>query len=294
MKIYLDCYPCFLRQALQAARLAGGDENAQHRVIRETLNLMRNLPPETTPPEIALAVHQMVKKKIANSDPYEKAKQSATIEALEMYPVLKDMVEESDDPFDTAIRIAIAGNIIDLGVADHHGDLWEVVERVCEQKFAIDNSRELRDAIADAGHILFLADNAGETVFDRVLIETLDQPVIYAVKSGAILNDATRDDALAAGIDQCAEIIDNGSDAPGTIIKLCSDSFKSAYSAAPLIIAKGQANYETLSETEPKVFCLLQVKCPIIGRDIGAPTGSIIVKQCGRGDSGEYIRPLSK
>jgi uncharacterized protein with ATP-grasp and redox domains len=137
----------------------------------------------------------------------------------------------------------------------------------------------MREKLAAAGHVLFLADNAGETVFDRVLVETLPVPVLYAVKGGPILNDATMEDAIAAGLDQCATLSSTGSDAPGTIVALCSKGFRRQYSAAPLIIAKGQANYETLSDAGPRVFCLLQVKCPVIGRDIGAPVGSIILRR---------------
>ena len=137
----------------------------------------------------------------------------------------------------------------------------------------------MRAALQTTDRVLYLADNAGEAVFDRVLIETLALPVTYVVKGGPTLNDATREDALAAGLETCAAIIDNGSDAPGTIPHLCSEDFRRVYAAAPLIIAKGQANYETLSAAGPRVFCLLQVKCSIIGRDLDAPVGGVVVRQ---------------
>jgi hypothetical protein len=127
--------------------------------------------------------------------------------------------------------------------------------------------------------VLYLGDNAGETVFDRVLIEALEPPVLYAVKGGPVLNDATLDDALAAGLETCATIIDNGSRAPGTVLDLCSAEFRGAFDAAPLVIAKGQANYETLSEAGPRVFCLLQAKCPVIAEDMRVPVGSTIVRR---------------
>jgi uncharacterized protein with ATP-grasp and redox domains len=127
--------------------------------------------------------------------------------------------------------------------------------------------------------VLYLADNAGETVFDRLLIETLDVPVIYAVKGGPILNDATQEDALAAGIGRAAEVISSGADAPGTILSRCSGEFRQLYDRSELIIAKGQANYETLSEEGARVFFLLQVKCPVIARDVGTPVGSIVLRR---------------
>ena len=279
MRTYLDCYPCVLRQALSAARLVTDDEPSQHEVLIETLALLQQLPPDVTPPEIAFAVHGIVRARLSTADPYRDAKAESTRLALALYPQLKDLVAKSEDPLDAAVRLAIAGNIIDFGMGDSIPDLWATVERVLAAPLAIDHLADLRKSLDAADHVLYLADNAGETVFDRVLIEQLPSPVIYAVKGGAVLNDATRDDALAAGLDACSTIVDNGSAAPGTIRDLCSAEFRELFDAAPLIIAKGQANYETLSEAGPRVFCVLQAKCPVIAADLGAPVGGSIVRR---------------
>ncbi len=279
MRTYFDCYPCFLKQALSAARRVGADDSVQSAVIHEVLTLLQNIQLDATPPEIAHRVHRIVRDTISVNDPYQKAKAESTIEALGLYPRLKRLVAQSDDPLDTAIRVSIAGNIIDFGVQDDIQDLWQIVEHVLHHPYAIDDTLKLRSKLKNVDHVLFLADNAGETVFDRVLIETLSVPVIYAVKGAPILNDATIDDAVAAGLDQCATLLSNGTDAPGTIISLCSDEFRQYFETAALIIAKGQANYETLSEAGPKVFCLLRVKCPVIAHDIGALLDSSVVRQ---------------
>ena len=279
MKIYLDCYACFVRQALDAARRAGGDQKQQYAVIQKVLLLLQELPIAAQPPEIARRVHLVVQAEIGATDPYRDAKQTSTRQALALYPRLQELIARSDDPVATALRLSIAGNIIDLGVQDHYDDLWQTVERVLVQPLAIDNEQKLRECLDAVDGLLFLADNAGETVFDRVLIETLDIPVIYAVKGGPTLNDATVEDAVAAGIDQKAVIVSNGSQAPGTILSMCSAEFLQLFETSPLIVAKGQANYETLSDAGDKVFCLLQVKCPVIARDIDAPVGSIIIRQ---------------
>lgn len=281
MQTYLDCYPCFLRQALSAARLAGGDEDQQQAVLQKTMALLQDLAPDAQPPAIAHGVHRLVRKEIASDDPYRQAKEHSTRQALELYPRLREQVAQSDDALDTAIRLSIAGNIIDLGFKDDYGDLWGTVERVLRQPYAIDHLAALFERLANADHVLMLADNAGETVFDRILVETLSVPVTYAVKGAPVLNDATREDAVAAGLDGVTQLIDNGTDAPGTVLPLCSADFRQAFDKAPLILAKGQANYETLSTAGDRVFCLLQVKCPIIARDIQAPTGSIVVRQSG-------------
>ncbi len=279
MKTYLDCYPCFMKQALSAARRVGADDAAQLVVLHEVLALMQNMQLDATPPEIAHRVHRIVRDTISADDPYKKAKAESTAEALALYPRLKRLVAQSDDALDTAIRISIAGNIIDFGVTEDIQNLWQVVESVLDQSYAIDDTAQLRAKLKSVDQVLFLADNAGETVFDRVLIETLSMPVIYAVKGAPILNDATIEDAEAAGLDQCTTLFSNGSDAPGTILPLCSDEFRYLYEKAQLIIAKGQANYETLSEAGSRVFCLLRVKCPVIAQDIGTPVDSIVVRQ---------------
>lgn len=279
MRTYLDCYPCFLRQALSAARRVGADEAQQHAIMGETLALLQTLPPGQSPPEIGYAVHRIVRERLGHSDPYREIKEQSTQAALALYPRLKALVAASADPLETAVRVSIAGNIIDFAQSDKIPDLWATVERVLAAPFAVDDLPTLRAALAAADRVLFLADNAGETVFDRVLIEALPLPVTYVVKGGPTLNDATREDALAAGLETCAEIIGNGSDAPGTILPLCSEAFRQVYTGAPLIIAKGQANYETLSTAGPRVFCLLQIKCPVIGRDLGAPAGGVVVWQ---------------
>ena len=282
----MDCYPCFLRQALDAARRAGADDVQQRAVLDRVLEALRQIEPAATPPEIGDRVHRIVRQVAGNGDPYREAKAASTRQALALYPRLKVLVREADDPLEVAVRLSIAGNIMDAA-RGQECDLWSTVERVLAQPFAADDGVAFREALARAGTeghdgavpLLFLADNAGETVFDRVLIEALDVPVVYAVKGGPTLNDATREDALAAGLDRVAEIVSTGSDAPGTIFDHCSDGFRELYEKAELIIAKGQANYETLSEEGPRVFLLLQTKCPVIARDVGVPVGSIVLRQ---------------
>ncbi len=281
MKIYLDCYPCFLRQALEASRMAGADEEQQRTVLHEVIGVLRNLDPTSTPPQIGDQVHRIVRLKVGDHDPYRAAKDEATSEAMELYPRLKRLVAEAEDPLETAIRLSIAGNIIDFGPNLDY-DLWKVVEKVLRQPFAIDDGVSFREMISRVKQVLFLSDNAGETVFDRVLIEIMSKPVLYAVKGGPILNDATREDAHAAGVDRVAQIISTGSDAPGTVIECCSEEFRRLFHRADMIIAKGQANYETLSEQGARTFFLLQIKCSVIGDDVGIPVGSIIFKQGGK------------
>jgi damage-control phosphatase, subfamily I len=277
MKTYLDCYPCFLRQALSAARRAGATTDQQKQILLDTMDALRSLPSDATPPVMAEGIHQLVRARTSNPDPYREAKQEATEQALALLPGLMDQVRKAADPLETAVRIAIAGNIIDYGVAESY-ELEATLQRVLEKPFAIDDLPFLREALDRADSVLYLADNAGETVFDQVLIQVIDRPVTYVVKAGPIINDATYEDALAAGLAEVAEIVDNGSDAPGTLMDRCSADFRRRFEQASLIIAKGQANYETLSASQAPLFFLLQAKCAIIARDLGVTPGSTVVK----------------
>jgi uncharacterized protein with ATP-grasp and redox domains len=278
MQTYLDCYPCFLRQALQAVRFVGASDAQQKAVLDRVLDVLKEANLEATPPQVADRVHQIVRREVGDGDPYRSAKERSTREALALYPRLKALVAKAGDSMETAVRLAIAGNIIDFGAVAEY-DLWGTVERVLAQPFAINDGAALREALAEADEVLYLADNAGETVFDRVLIETLTVPVVYAVKGGAAVNDALREDALAAGLDEVAMVVDNGASTMGTVLDRCSDEFRRRFAEARLVIAKGQANYETLSEEGPKVFFLLQAKCAVIARDVGVDVGSIILEQ---------------
>jgi uncharacterized protein with ATP-grasp and redox domains len=176
MKTYLDCYPCFMRQALNAARRAGASPEQQHQILLKAMEQLGSLPADATPTEMASDIHRLVRNETGNEDPYLQAKKEAAEQGLALYPRLTEAVRAAVDPLETAVRIAIAGNIIDLGVAETH-DLEATLEKVLEQPLAVDDLAAFREALVETDDVLYLADNAGETVFDRVLIEMLEQPV---------------------------------------------------------------------------------------------------------------------
>jgi len=278
MKTYFECYPCFLRQSIEAAKYAGGSEAQIYEVIKAVLYVLQDIDTELNPAEIACLVHRAIRKTLGVKDPYIAQKKESTKRALMLYPGYKKLYGSAND-FEKLIRLAIAGNILDYGVTGHFADLETTVNRVLSQPFAIYHGEKLHDLINSSSAILYLADNAGETVFDRLLIESFSVPVTYVVKGKPILNDATIEDAIDAGLDKCSRVIDNGSDAPGTVIGSCSESFRAEFESAEVVIAKGQANYESLSNAGKHVFCLLQAKCQVIAQDIGVPLNSIVLRQ---------------
>jgi len=278
MRTYLDCYPCFLGQALEASRMAGADEAQQRAIVHSVLVKLQHVKPSSMPPRMGQNVHRIVREQTGNADPYRATKARSTKEALELLPWMNDLVDRASDPLETAVRLSIAGNIIDA-IPGRQVDLQEEMDRALSRPLTVNDVDALRAALDDADWVLFLADNAGETVCDRPLINLIEAPVTYAVKGSPIANDATMEDALAAGVDEEAEVVANGSDAAGTLLATCSRAFRETFRKAPLIIAKGQANYECLSEAGRRVFFLLQTKCPVVARDVGVPQGSTILRQ---------------
>jgi uncharacterized protein with ATP-grasp and redox domains len=246
---------------------------------------------EAIPPEIGREAYRIISEKTGISDPYAEIKKENTHKALSLYPQLKRRIESSEDRLSAAVRMAIAGNVIDFG-ANADFDLDKDLDALLSQKLAVDHYPAFCLALQRARNILYLADNAGETVFDRLLIEELGKPVIYAVREKPIINDAVYQDALDAGIDKVAEIVSSGTDAPGTILNLCSDQFLKIFRSADLVISKGQGNYEGLSDETRPVFFLLKAKCAVIAKDIEVKEGSLILMKTKNYDFPERENPI--
>ncbi|MBW2093512.1 MAG: DUF89 family protein [Deltaproteobacteria bacterium] len=277
MKTYLDCFPCFLSQALRAARIATDDEKKIKQVLDAVGMMLKDIPLESTPPESGRLIYRKVSEVTGILDPYKKIKAESTEKALALYPSLKSLVQKSDNRLLTAARIAIAGNVIDFG-ANWNFDLEAEIKEILKKEFAIGDFHTFQNSLDEAGEVLYIGDNAGECVFDRILIEEIKKPVVYVVRDAPIINDATYDDAVAAGIERVATILSSGTDGPGTILETCSAEFLSVYHSAECIISKGQGNYEALSNENRPLFFLLKTKCPVIAKDIGVEEGSIILK----------------
>jgi uncharacterized protein with ATP-grasp and redox domains len=254
--------------------------NLDEKEIREILvdfgQRLSRIHHEAIPPEIGRDAYSLISKKTGILDLFAEIKKETTQKALSLYPQLKERVASSQDRLATAVRMAIVGNVIDFG-ANADFDLDRDLEILLSQELAVDHFPAFHMAVQKARNVLYLADNAGETVFDRLLIEELKQPVVYAVREKPIINDATYQDALDAGIAQVAEIVSSGTDAPGTIPGLCSEDFLQILGSADLIISKGQGNYEGLSDENRPVFFLLKAKCAVIARDLGVKQGSLIL-----------------
>ncbi len=277
MKTYLDCLPCFMNQAIRAGRMATNDDKKIKQLLDEVGDMIKHIPMENTPAESGAMVYEKIREITGVNDPYKKIKEESIRDAKALYPKLKEIIEKSEDKLLTAIRIAIAGNIIDFGV-NKKFNLVDDVKRILKQDFAIFDYNKFKEQLKKANNILYIADNAGESVFDKILIEELNKTITYAVREIPVINDVIIQDAIDSGIDEVAKIVSSGVKAPGTIMNQCNNEFLELFNNADMIISKGQGNYEGLSNIKRSVFFLLKAKCHVIAKDIGVNEDDIILK----------------
>lgn len=283
MKTHFECIACFLRQTLDAARFASDDETLHETVLRGVLHKVGDMDLHQTPPMMGAEIHRMIRRLCGHPDPYRGMKDKFNRMALDWYPDLKNRIQHAPDPLDMAVRFAIAGNVIDFGARSSlDRQLVAATIQTSLTSPLLGDVDALRNAVERADRILYLGDNTGEIVFDRLLVETLPATkVTFAVRGYPVINDATVADAEAVGLTDLVPVIDNGSDAPGTVLAECSAEFRKQFAAADLVIAKGQGNYETLSDVSKHIFFVLKAKCPVIAGDIGCEVGSLIAQEHG-------------
>ncbi len=278
MKAKLECIPCIFNQAFRASSAATINKTLIRKVLNMAGEEIKNIDLNLTPPEAALPVYRLVEKITGNNNPYKDIKRNHIKRALEIYPLMVERVLASDNRLKEAVKIAIAGNAIDLGSTLEKIDIEKEFLSVENGKFFMDSFNNFKSLLEHSENILYLSDNAGETVFDRPLINEikgLGKNVIYAVKEKPIINDAVYEDAVLSGID--VRIISTGSSIAGTVLSSCSEEFLHYFKKADLIIAKGQGNYETLSNTKAPIFFLFKVKCNPIANHSGFPRDSLIL-----------------
>lgn len=279
MNTALSCIPCLLRQSIDAIGLCDAEAGKRHQFIREILLGATTLDFSRPPPLLAGQLQAQLREITGCDDPYHEVKQRHNRLAFELLASLEQAVRCSFDSFGAAVRLAIAGNVMDLGAKSRftEAETHAIATHALDHPL-VGELESLRTAVASARQILYLTDNAGEIVFDRVLLDLLPRHrVTVAVRGRSVLNDATIDDATAAGLSKLAEIITNGSAVPGTVLADCSPDFRRRFAEADLIIAKGQGNFETLHDECAPLFCLFRVKCEIVAEHCGHPLGSHLV-----------------
>ncbi len=278
------CKFCLIRSSEKMIYDFNLKEEEKDQIVNELFTYISNVDANILTPVAAREINHIVANYTKIYDSHLELKKISNDLALQQYDDLKKKVLQSDNSYDTALRLSIAGNIMDVAaVPDFSNNSQKyfnnTVNKVLTSDFAIDDSLLLKNKINESKTILFLGDNAGEIVMDKLFLETIKHPnVYYAVKGNPVMNDATIKDARYVGIDKVVKVISNGYDAPSTILDKCSDEFMDIYDKADLIISKGQGNLEGLLNVHnKKIFFLLMIKCDVIGNYLGVKSGDFVV-----------------
>jgi len=293
MRTYLECFSCFMNLSLSIARRSGCDEACQREVLLKVAGLLPSFSMDSTPPEMSLSIENLVKEYTGVEDPFATDKEMSNNAALEAAPEVRSIIRRSDNPLLTAVEFAIAGNSIDYG-ASHNLDVLATLKHLIEDENARIGSenpqhfqlKELEGDLKKKRTLLYLTDNAGEIVFDMLLIELLKDmypslEITAAVRNSPVLNDATIRDAENIGLTRLVPVISSGSDASGTVLSFCTPDFLDRFQKADLVIAKGQGNYETLSDVDREIYFMFKSKCDVIARHSGSRVGDIMLVKNG-------------
>ena len=286
MKTVPECMSCFLRQAVNVARKADATDEQMDLILRDTMLHLEESDWSLPPPQLAVEIYRNVRRTTGTDDPYVADKHKANTLALDLLDELRARVEGADDPFSAAVRLSMAGNVIDVVAFDDiDRDLVMAgVDRALSEPPAVDHIDALRTALLEGdGPVLLVTDNAGEICFDRVLLEQIltlgvdAERITAMVRGGPAINDALFADAAVAGIDQLVHVTDTGLDAPGLLLELAGPVAVETYLTAETVISKGLGNFESLPTDDPRVFFLLRLKCEPVCLHLGLPRGSQVV-----------------
>ncbi|MCI0512833.1 ARMT1-like domain-containing protein [candidate division KSB1 bacterium] len=277
LALSLACIPCALESYLQLVQRNLVPAEKQTVIMRSLLHYFATTNYHQCPVQLGKTMHIIIREITQNPDPYQEIKFQSNQTLLARYPEFQKVVQGHADPLNTALRLAIAGNTLDLGV-NHGLEFSTTLDRVLQTRLAIDDSQALAGDLKRAKSWLYLGDNAGEIVFDRLLLETIRHPRVYfGVRGAPIINDITLADAQQAGLHQLATVIPNGDNAPGTILADTSAAFQEIFNAVDLIIAKGQGNFESLYQLPYPVYFLLTVKCETVANILQVKKGDFVV-----------------
>jgi damage-control phosphatase, subfamily I len=284
MRAFNDCTHCYLKQMLSVFRIANMSEDKIRDVMVESMMFISTLDNHNNPSMNSSLAVLKAYEICGNYDPFHKLKVESNDFALGLESYLGDIMSNSEDRFWTALKISVAGNIIDAGITPDF-DINIALNEITTKEFDHSDYDDFGHNLESAKNILILGDNSGEIVFDKFIVNELrdmGKVVTYAVKSHPCLNDATREDVEYVGMDKISNIVYTGSKFVGATLEYCSKEFVDSIRNADIIVAKGQANYESLDDNhlcKNKTYFVLRAKCQCIANHLGVKLGSIVIKK---------------
>ena len=288
MKTAIECIPCLITQGIKVSKNNNVSDEQREKLVKEILSKLSTEEfTNSTPPYLAKDIYNIIGRYVGNVDPYKDIKHTYNNLILGMESNLQTKIDIAENSFKAAVKLAVVGNIIDFGTNHAINDelIYKKIEESDTTDFATDNSERLYEKLKHAKKLLYLGDNCGEIVFDKLLIKEIKKTfphvdITFAVRGSYVINDVTVDDAQQVGMDNIVTVIDNGDNAPGTIIENCSDTFVEEFNSADVIISKGQGNYETLNDANRgEIFFLFMTKCPLVTKELNVDMFSLMCKE---------------
>ncbi len=288
MKIDAQCVPCLLKRVLFETGLASSSDSKKTKAVKEACRaLSLHYDSRGCSAAIATAVHRAVYDALGTTDPYYDLKRRSTREAMGLMPTVERLLNESADRMKTSLLCAGIANMLDFGIEGAEAtpeQLSQVFTRLYQEGFGHDDSPLLKQLLSRSRRLVFFADNCGEHVFDKVLCRELrraypDLSITLVVKGVPILSDATLEDAAAVGFSEVvSSVLTTEAFAVGVPVPL-PKIVASAVAGADLVLSKGMANYESLSETSIRPIAhLLRTKCAPIAASLGLPAHISVLK----------------
>lgn len=281
MKMNEQCLPCLINQVIKTSNICNIDNRQE--LYKKVFDYLSKIDFNKTNPEIIGETFRLLKIHTNNNDPYKHIRKYYNDLFLNQF---HQFDKDIGDSFNKAIKYAIVGNVIDFGPIDNDiNDKISVFDKIDNLKMEIDDSHILYNDIINANTLLYLGDNCGEIVLDKLLIKRIKMinpsiDIYFAVRGDNVVNDNIEEDAYYVKMDEYAHIINNGDDSLGTVLQRTSNDFKYIYNNADIVISKGQANYESLSDEKKNIYYLLMIKCDVISHYTGIPKDSLV---CFRG-----------
>ena len=278
MKSDPECLTCMMTQAFNTVRATTDDPIVQREVLNRVAEIISYTDLNKTPAAISQPVYEIVSRVTGSKDPYAAIKRKTNDEAMKLIPVLEHMLDRAKDPLMTALHIAVAGNIVDIGIG-HIFNLEKDVFTIMSIPFTRDDTEKFRKDLQPGKKLFYLGDNSGEIVFDRLLVQVLLDmgiEVTFCVKSGPIINDALMEDARTVGMTNLVPVIETGSNDIGINLRNCCDEFKKVLAESDMILAKGHGNFETCNDLSGNFYFLLKAKCRVVAKALGVTMGNIV------------------
>jgi hypothetical protein len=282
MKACIECLPCLGKNAVDSAKRSTANPEIRKKIVTQAFQVLSKADFSMSPPYYARKILNLSNELTGQQDLYGAEKRKSNELAEKLLLELPNIPQYNPDDFESRIRLAIAGNILDFGIYCDL-DIASALE-VVKQTFAkpLDSAavKRVKERMDSAEKILYVLDNCGEAVFDRVFMEPYREKIVLGIRGCAVFNDVTRDDLADCGLEGFTQgVVSNGPEGyPGVIIQEAPDEFLKEFNSADLIVSKGQGNFETLSDSTAPIAFLFLAKCPVVLREIGAELHSIQVR----------------